>query len=194
MGGPCPEPATASTSSGIEDYVVEQFFAELGRLELEPVDGLVALDAIEARVDRAQAALEVFRDDPRVIEALGAEMFAAGLAARRAELDDALEELDRAHAMVKTPTGVPRSVELRELWPELTVQEKRRMLGTVIDCVFLRRGRSRHDAIDGFVHICFRGEAPALMPRRGQRGGAYRPTPFRFPEDAPARAGVPGGE
>ncbi len=170
------------------------FFSELGRLEQEPFEERVLSTDLEADVERARAALHVFRDDPRIIETLGVEHFADGLAARKRELDDALARLEAAYANTTLPEGVPRSVELRDLWRDLAVEEKRRMLGSVIDCVFLRRGRSRHDPIDGFIHICFRGEAPDPLPRRGDRGAAYIPTPFVFPNDAPTRSGISRGQ
>jgi hypothetical protein len=190
--GECREPAYISTSTGINEWVRDEFFAALGRLEMKPVFDTTERDAAEQRLKKAEAALTLFRDDPEVIDTLGAGGFVDGLRKRKEELDKAYSALAELEDRAPLPAGIP-ALELREVWDELSVGEQRRMLSTVIDAVFVRRGRSRHSPLEGFVHICLRGEAPAGMPRRGVRGNGA-PQPFLFPHQPPASTGVPAGE
>lgn len=165
--GRCPAPAFISGSSGIEDYVVEQFFAALGDMTARAVlddDGLADL---ERAVAEAQEGLATFRDDPRIIATLGADSFADGLEARQRTLDAALDALATARKELEIP-AVPSGADLRELWPSLDVIERRRLLALAIDAVFVRRGRTRHGAVADFVHISWRGEQ-IEVPRRGKR-------------------------
>ncbi|MBA3263126.1 MAG: recombinase family protein [Thermoleophilaceae bacterium] len=178
----CPEPSYAAVSSGIEEYVVEEFFAQLERLEVEPFEDSSELAEVEDEIRTAEADLAVYRDDTRIANALGADRYVAGLEERRGQLDKLLRRRAELEAPFDRANGF-NPVELREVWPELNVDERRRLLRSHIECLFLRRGRTRHDPIAPFVWICWRGETPDL-PRRGQKGHVSFP-PFRFP-DAPA--------
>jgi hypothetical protein len=178
----CPEPAYAAVSSGIEDYVVGQFFGQLERLEVEPFEDSSELAQVEDEITAAEADLGVYRDDTRIADALGADRYVAGLEQRRAKLDQLLRRRAELEAASDRADGL-NPVELRELWPELTVDERRRLLRSHIECVFLRRGRPRHDPIARFIWICWRGEAPD-SPAAGRRGTSRsRPSDSRTPAD-----------
>jgi DNA invertase Pin-like site-specific DNA recombinase len=176
--GLCPEPSYAAISSGIEEYVVAQFFAQLERLEVEPVKNSSRLAEVEDEIRTAEADLAVYRDDSRIADALGADRYVAGLEERRGRLDKLLRRRGELEAPLDHADGL-KGVELREVWPTLAVDERRRLLRSHIECVFLRRGRTRHDPIAPFIWICWRGHMPDL-PRRGQKGHVIFP-PFRFP-------------
>jgi DNA invertase Pin-like site-specific DNA recombinase len=182
----CPEPCHARASSGIEDYVVEQFFGQLERLELEPIHDGGELVTVETEIRAADADLAVYRDDSRIAGALGADRYVAGLEERKTKVDALLRRRAELEGQLDRPGGV-NPVELRQVWDDLAVDERRRLLKSHIDCVFLRRGRTRYSPIEPFVWICWRGELPDV-PRRGQRG--FVPfEPFRFPQ-TPTHAGV----
>jgi hypothetical protein len=70
---------------------------------------------------------------------------------------------------------------LLEAWPDLTVREKRDLMSTAIDAVFLRpvRGSGNQVVIADRVLILWRGEAPADLPRRGHRVPL---APFAWPD------------
>lgn len=178
--GRCPQPAYV-IAPAIEPWVEEQFLSRLGDIaEAAHVDTSELVE-IERDANRAQAALEAFRDDPRVIEALGHDGFVAGLRARQSQWDEAQDRLSEARGKLEQLGGVD-PIEIRTAWPRLSVLNQRRLLGAGIDAVFLRRGRSRHDGFDGFAHICWRGEAPITVPTRGRKR-ALEIVPFAFPRE-----------
>ncbi len=185
----CPEPAYAKASAGIEDYVVQQFFAQLDRLEMEPVEQGNELIAIEHDIRSAEADLVIYRDDTRIAGALGTDRFVAGLEERRANLDALTRRRAEVESTLDRPGGL-NPVDLREVWDDLAVDEQRRLLKSHIDTVFLRRGRRARrpgNSIAPFVWICWRGEEPDV-PRRGKRGHVVF-EPFLFPQ-APTHAGM----
>ena len=55
---------------------------------------------------------------------------------------------------------------LRASWPQLTTDEKRRLLGGAIDCVFVKRREGRTVALADRTHVCWRGTAPDKLPGR----------------------------
>lgn len=190
--GRCPEPAFTGRGDVIDEIVVRRFFESIGQMAAEPAAASVKIRAAEAQLRTAEHALATFRDDPRIIEALGAGGFADGLAKRKADVDRAMDDLAAARD-VASPIALDR-VELEELWPKLSVYEQRKLLSLAIDAVFLRRrGRSWRSgpSVESAVHICFRGDGPEL-PGRGRN--AKMLTPFRFPivavDDAPGDLGV----
>jgi DNA invertase Pin-like site-specific DNA recombinase len=186
--GSCPEPAYISASSAIEEYVTERFFDAIGTMTAEAVADGGALADLERTVAEAQEALTVYRDDPRIISTLGPDGFAAGLEARKATLDAAMDALADARRALDIPATLPPA-ELRALWPSLDVIEHRRLLALAIDAVFVRRGRGRYGSLDSFVWIAWRGEAPEV-PRRGGRPTALL-APVAYPWDnVPAAAGL----
>lgn len=147
------------------------------------------LRAAEDAVASAEAELAAFRDDERILGALGADRFVEGLQARAAKVDAAYDVLADARAKA-SPTGIA-AASLVEAWPDLTVLEKRKVLSATMDAVFLRRGRAL--ALDDRALVLWHGEGPEDLPRRGVGRAAVRP--YVWPAgDRPAGAGVPVGE
>lgn len=171
-GGVCPEPAGTS-SPELERIVVERFFEKIGDVSMEPAHSTAELEKATERLAQAEGDLAQYRDDPTILRAAGAEHFAAGLESRLATIRDAERQVD--DTTPRASTGLDAEA-LRAAWPELTTLERKRLMRTVIDAVFLRRGRGI--PMTDRVRVCFRGQAPEL-PGPGMRPSPA-PTPFDF--------------
>lgn len=166
--GLCSAPAHVAAGV-IEPYVEEQLFLVLGETVQPEAPGDDRRgDELERDVQTAAAALAQFRDDPLLLEQLGAEDFAAGVRARRETFETAQDRL--TEHVAKLSPALDR-VKLREVWSTLDIDEKREGLSLVFDAIFVLRGRSRHDPIGNFARSFRRGTAPANLPRRGARAG-----------------------
>jgi hypothetical protein len=95
---------------------------------------------------------------------IGRERFEQGLRKRQERLEEALARL--AELRARRP-NVELSVRLIDVWPTLTVEEKRTILSAAIDAVMIRKAKGA--AIDARTKILWRGEAPSDVPRRGFR-------------------------
>lgn len=158
-------PSSASTLARVIDPYVEAAFLDgIGDLmasRTEADDSTAALAKLEA----AEAELATYVDI--AIGIIGAEAYAKGLAKRQAAVDEARDALRDA-----TRETLPAmTTDIRELWPTLSIAERRGILGAAIDCVVLRAGR---ESIDKRVVILWRGQAPDDLPARGRRP-AFRP-------------------
>ena len=161
--GRCPAPARVS-GSVIEPHIESEVFRLLAARRPRPAaDRNLAL--AQQRVETAERALAVYRDNPRVIETLGPQRFADGLAARAAQVERALLRL-AAERSRRDPDELPGTDELRAAWPTMSVRERRAVIARVIDCAFVDRGR-RNAA--SRTLICRRGDAPLDLPRRGSK-------------------------
>jgi DNA invertase Pin-like site-specific DNA recombinase len=168
--GACPRPALIAASL-VEPYVEEVFWQELVHKRRGPTAG--ELRRAQEEAESAEQALGGYRDNPRVIQAIGAERFADGLQRRMRRLELALLQLEAAERRTR-PFGLAPPEQLEAEWNRLEVLERRAALAEVIDCVFVRPG---HYDVDNRVLVCLRGEAPLDLPRTG------RPQPHRRPFD-----------
>jgi DNA invertase Pin-like site-specific DNA recombinase len=167
----CPEPAFISEHV-LRGVIEERFFERLGDYRLLSVKDDAATVALEGRLAEAEAELAAALDT-RLADALGGVDDARYLdlvAARREAVDLIVGELADLEG---TAVDELPDFDLEEVWPELELEEQRRLLRSTIDCVFVRRG----DDVLERTHICWRGEAPEL-PVGGRR---WTPTPFDFP-------------
>lgn len=167
----------------IEPFVVERFFAALGPGGLlarasRPTAGV---ENLQRDLAARQAELAAWRDDTGILE-VGRDVYVQGLAARQKRVLEAEEALGAAFAD-QGGVDLPPDVELTELWPELTLDEQRRLLAAGIDCVMLRQGRTL--PIEERALILFRGQAPKDLPGRGRRVPLE---PFRWPNEPPLAA------
>jgi hypothetical protein len=119
----------------------------------------------------AEAELIAYRDNASAraaLEVLGGDHFEQGLHARVAAVMEARDALERARrAAVGIDLGPATAI-----WPELSVDEKRRLLTEGVDAVFLRRAEviGRNTSLDGSrVKVFWRGEAPRDLPGPGIR-------------------------
>jgi site-specific DNA recombinase len=182
--GRCTQPATV-LGRVIEPHVETMFLDALGP------DGVLArsskdsrdLQRAQADADAADAELAEWID--LSVTTLGRDVYLTGLAKRQEAADQARARLQETLAGAASPlSGLPAAVELRGVWPDLTVPEKRRILAAGLDAIMLFRG---HDPVDERSVVLYRGEGPADLPGRGRR------VPLR-PYARPGAAGEPGAE
>jgi site-specific DNA recombinase len=178
-GGRCEEPASVS-SRVIEKRVMAVFWEEVGRYAMR---GREAVDAVE-EARRERLAAERDRDavlDQRLIDALGgpeADAYLTLVRRHQERVDQAIAaEVTAEQEAAGATLG---AMNLREVWADLPLYDQRKLLATVLDCVFVRRG----DDITERTWVCRAGEAPEL-PVRGKR---WTVQPFEFPDTAEASA------
>lgn len=174
-GGTCTAPASTSNPE-LERLVVAAFFDAAGDMAATAVvDSAAHDDAVQAH-DEAVSDLVAYRDDPRVLRAIGHDRFIEGLEVRQLRIHNAEQKL--ASVTPRQPLGMPPEL-LRDRWDTFTVVEQNRLLRLAFDCIFLRRG-SRYMPIDRRFFICRRGTAPEL-PAPGMRP-TPKPREFVFPD------------
>jgi DNA invertase Pin-like site-specific DNA recombinase len=175
--------ARASTLGHVIEPHVEALLFEIGE-EISAEGERVGLELgpLEEALDEAERDLAAFRDDERISKALGIDRYVEGLEKRAAAVKLAHRSLAQARLRA-APAGVPLAANLGDIWPDLAVVERQKLLGAAFDSIFLRRGRQ---PIEERVVVFQRGEGPADLPRRGKR------VPLR-PLDLPRDPGVAGG-
>jgi site-specific DNA recombinase len=152
--GVCDKPAAISFRRA-EGYIEQEFLAAV---EAEPVaaagkpaDGTIeqALAALEA----AERELSEYRD-ATLISVIGAEAFTAGLQTRQEAVDAARRSLGEANAV--SPLAEIR--DLRSVWPELDVGERRHLLASVLDraVVAPAPGAGKGAAVEDRVELVWR--------------------------------------
>jgi site-specific DNA recombinase len=164
-GGKCPAPTTVLAHL-IEPWVVERFMERAGGVEV----GAVRLteDTAEAQraVDVARVELDTFLEAD-IKGTVGVERYRRELKRRREALD-AAEDLLANLVQRAAGSDLPSAVELRRIWPDLSLEERRQLLSLGIDAIFLRRPPRRGlSALDGRVLIAWRGEGPDDLPGTG---------------------------
>lgn len=168
--GGCDQPAAITTAAPIERYVLDAVIERMrsvgakagGGNEPDP-EYAAATEAL----DGARRDLESYRDSPSILDALGADRFAAGLRVRAERADAAERELVRL-ASAAIGTSDEKLFGLAETLPGLDVEEQQEIVRSVVQSVFIRPGRSRHDALSpAWVRIAWRGETIQLPASAG---------------------------
>src|SRR5215218_8659818 len=142
--GHCSARATIRASV-IDQYVEEQVLAALA------ADGGPLAQAVEASEKTEQAArsvaaaeheLDLFVTNPQLLTAIGQDKFMQGVEARQRALDEARAELAELRSQSVLASELT-SGDLVAAWPELTLQERRRLMHGLLDRVVLRRSVER---------------------------------------------------
>ncbi len=167
-GGPCPDRGFAAAWQ-LDALVARAFLHRYEHLSSEAVGDTGELDAALAALAEAEDALRLFRDDPRIIGALGADAFAAGLQERARHVDDARTA---AHAARQPLSGMPDPETLRALWDTSAVETRRRLITAGVDCVVVF---GRGTVSESRIRLCWAGMGPTDLPARGRRGVGHRP-------------------
>lgn len=184
--GTCPAPATIYATVA-EPYIERLLLEEGADRSYRPEQLTSEIEEAERTVDAARAELHAFAADEAII-AIGREVYIAGLEARQARLDEA--ESTRRGLYAEDAQALPSVAQLRDLWPTLTVPEKRLVLGSVFDAVVVRPG-GRAPVETRLVPL-FAGDGPNDLPGRGKRVPFG---PFRLPTSsgmAPREDGADG--
>lgn len=185
-GGRCPSPASVKATV-IEPFVIDRLFdfakGAAGETTEEENDERRLTDALAAAEAELEAAL-----DGRLAEALGganSDAFLRTVERRNATVEALREELAEVQS---TRSPVALDIDLDEVWDDLNVEQRRRILHSVFDSVFIwrtpDRGRNGKFPIEQRARLFLAGEGPPV-PRRGQRG-TIRTLPFDGPASAVA--------
>jgi DNA invertase Pin-like site-specific DNA recombinase len=176
----CPAPAAIKDSGQLEEWIVSQLFAHVSTLEARSEDDPNGNDH-EHALERARALYEEWRDNTDLQERLGMEAYIDGLASRQSALNEAIRIFTRTRVADDRRVSTVGSLDdLKRAWPDLSLVDKRELLGSAIQCVFIR-GSKRDAPLEGRLHLCWQGEQIDL-PARGKRNWQTRP--FEFPEAA----------
>lgn len=165
--GRCPSPASVSAEP-VEAAVVEAFFRDYGDLFAEHHRRTDEREEIRRRLEASKAELSATLD-ARLIEALGgseADAYLDTVRRRReaVEADEAaLAQLDDSGLDLPSPTDLKRD------WENRTLQQKRLLIGSAYDSIFLRRARNPREAPVGRLRFFTVGTGPPV-PIRGKRG------------------------
>jgi len=168
-GGRCPAP-TFVKASVIEPFVVDHLFEFAKGAQArtqEPDDN--------STLDNELAAAEAERDaalDQRLADALGgsnSSVYLRTLEQRQARVD-ALLDAQAESEQTREPAEI--EADLEEVWDDLTLEDRRRILHSVFDSVFV--GRTNTKGAGAFpiakrTKLFLAGEGPPV-PSRGQRG------------------------
>ena len=167
-GGRCEHRGFANAWD-LDALVIREYLHHAEAMAAISAEDASELDPALTELDEAEHALRVFRDDPRIIGALGADAFAEGLEERARRVHDAREMVESARQSLN---GTPDVVTLREVWPELDVIERRRLLTAALDCVVVD---GSGPLVPDRVRMCWAGVGPSGLPSRGRRGSGLRP-------------------
>jgi hypothetical protein len=178
QNGRCPE-STAIEAEPLEAYVTERVLAALGR---ESVAGRVPhrdVDRLRDAVEAAEAELAGFL---RVAKAT-LPGFEDGVRTRDAALQAARQALE-AHRGA-TVVGLPSVLVAEELWPTLSPDHRRTLLGSALDFVVVRRSvvDGRRRSLADRVGLVWLGQAEPDLSRKGFSADV-RPYPFPWDDTA----------
>lgn len=171
-GGRCPAPA-AVKSTVIEPYVVDHLFrfaeGATGKSEAPDDEAVARAEALATAEAELEAAL-----DGRLADALGgseSDAFLRTVEKRHAAVERLREEVAEADQR-RAPVDV--EADLAGVWDDLTLEDRRRLLHSVFDSVFVWRttgGEERKGKypIEKRTRLFLAGEGPPV-PVRGRRG------------------------
>jgi hypothetical protein len=162
--GVCPEPASVNASK-LERHVEAVWRSQIAHEELLVQADSATLQGASDALSVAEEELAVFAADLTARRVLGSSYHEA-LAARAAAVDAAQADLKRAAAGTATAENIER-------YDDLPVADRKRILGSSIDAVIVKRAHSRVP-IEERVTILWRGEGPDDLPRRGRDNGPVR--------------------
>ena len=157
MPGGCPQ-LCAVHGREIEEHVQRRFFAIYRHSPLRRAARADSRARAEARLGEAEARLEAVQRRLALQGAGGGE----GLDAAHAAVEAGRE---RVREMARS-TLIPSPARLAASWPGLSVTERRRYLGMLIDVVVVREDRGR--GLDDRVLIMPFGDGPSELPTRGK--------------------------
>src|ERR1022692_214266 len=162
--GICLEPANVNRrklDSFVEAAWRDQMASEVVSLQYDSTALQVATDALST----AQEEMTAFAADLTARRMLG-DGYHAALEVRSKAVNDAQAAMQKA-------LGPAASIDTVESYDELPIEDRKRILGSSIDAVIVKRGHSRIP-IEDRVTILWRGEGPEDLPRRGRENGPVR--------------------
>jgi DNA invertase Pin-like site-specific DNA recombinase len=137
--GRCPARATIRASY-LDNYVEQQVLTALTAGDGFVAQALEQTDEItqaQRRLETAEHELTLYLQTD-LIGTVGPDAFMAGVETRQQAVDEARAELDALRAQSVVLDQLP-SGDLREMWPQLDLQEKRTLMHGLLDRVVLQR-------------------------------------------------------
>ncbi len=162
--GACTAPASINGRK-LERYVESVWREQMAREALSVQHDTDALQNATEKLSEAEAELQAFAADLTLRRVLG-NSYHAAVEARAAAVNQAQAELQRALAPVVGGDAI-------EGYDDLPIEDRRRILGSSIDAVIVKRDDASVPIADR-VTILWRGEGPDDLPRRGRDNGPVR--------------------
>lgn len=181
--GDCPRP-TSIRAANLDAFVERLVRLQLGKLPLaEAVDASSELEAAAAAVEDAEYELTSYLKLRDLVRTVGEAAYEEGFLERQLTLEGARSAL--ASVREKASGVLAFRLDLWEVWPELTIVERRQILSGAIDAVVIwpASGRGRRDPLEKRVRIVWRGEAPDDLPSSGRVVRSLAPWPGLRPGD-----------
>jgi site-specific DNA recombinase len=173
-GGRCPSPASIK-SNVIEPYVIENLFRFATGASGASVEASDDGEHLAKTLADAEAELEAVLDG-RLSRALGgdqSELFLRTVEKRREAVADLRARLEQ-EAESRHPAQI--ELDLDAAWPDLTLDDRRRLLHSVFDSVFIRSVGQGEMPVAERSRLFLAGGGPPV-PTRGVRG-VIRTLPF----------------
>lgn len=162
--GVCHEPASINRRK-LDEYVEAVWREQMAQEALAVQHDSTTLHAAEEALLTAEEELAAFASDLTARRVLG-DGYHAALEARAAAVHKSQSELRQA--LAATP-----SAEVIESYADLPIEDRKRILGSSIEAVIVKRAHARVPVEDR-VTILWRGEGPNDLPRRGRDNGPVR--------------------
>jgi site-specific DNA recombinase len=166
--GECPAPAS------VNGHKLDKYVETLWRARM-------AQEAISVRhnSDALQAATETLTAAEEELAAFAADLTARRLLGDRyhVALQTRVDAVSEAQANIRSNLGPTSDSQLIEGYEDLALEDRRRILGSSINTVIVKRGDARLP-LQHRVTVLWRGEGPEDLPRRGRDNGpirSYRP-------------------
>ncbi|HTA33724.1 MAG TPA: recombinase family protein [Solirubrobacteraceae bacterium] len=163
--GTCREPASIHAHK-LEQYVEAVWRQQMAQEALTVQQDTDALQTSTGTLAAAEDELAAFAADTTARRLLGSGYHAA-LEQRAVAVAVAQSELQRILASAPSRGTI-------ESYDDLPTEDRKRILGSSIDAIIVKRGHSRVP-IEQRVTILWRGEGPDDLPRRGRDNGPVRP-------------------
>lgn len=161
-GGDCPEPASISAPL-IEPLVTATLFAHARELAYSSSERTSAIERGQGKLEEAESELALYQETVRLSE-VGAEHFEAGMRSRVGAVEEARRALARQR--LASPRILPGT--LGDLWPKLSVVERRQVLRSSFSVIWIRKGRA---AAPDRVRVIADGFEPADLSVQGRPAG-----------------------
>lgn len=164
--GQCPAPASVNQRR-LNEYVEGLWRTRMAEVAVSVSHDSQALSEAAEALSAAQLELSGFAADLTARRLLGGDYHAA-LQTRSAAVKQAKKKMEKLAGASRVKDGTI------ERYDELSIEERKRILGSSIDAVIVTRGHNRVP-IEDRVTILWRGEGPDDFPRRGCDNGPIRP-------------------
>lgn len=163
--GECPAPASVRREA-LERYVEDVWRGQMADQALAVAADGDALANAAAELGEAEQELAAFASDLTARRLLG-DGYHAALQARA-------DAVQAARAAAQQASALAPGADAIAGYDELSMQERKRILGSSIDAVIVEPGDASVPLTDR-VSILWRGEGPDDLPRRGRANGPIRP-------------------